>query len=489
VLVAAFVMVFLALRKISGNSLAAYLAALLAVATGAPFFDVRPHLYTVLGFAALLHVAVAPSRFRWPVIVGFLFWVNLHGGFLFGLLALSVILLIARLAGEAPRNTLPLWLGCLAAGLANPHGPEAYTFPLRYLFDPQSPYLAVGEWRPPWEAGGVHSVLYYPSVGLFVLAVVAAFVARLHRRQPRLTFTGMVLGLLALAMSLKSRRFVPLFGIAQGVLLAPVLTIYISRLASRFHIVRWTVFRQYLLPALAALLGAWWLHPYPLSSRAFLFLTDEDSFPVEAMNVVEANQISGKVFAFLPWGGYVDLRTNGKLKVYIDGRADAVFDAKTYRRYERVLDLEEGWQDVVDASGAEYFLWPRRQHRHVDTLYESGRWKVLYVDRTAVMLIHADLPRPSSLLPSPESPWREVALGWRAANAKKYAEAEKHFRRALVLMPNLRIACEWLANIHARSDRLAEAEATLKDCRKLFPDPKRYAELLTFFRTRADTDL
>jgi len=488
VLVAAFVLVFLALRRISGNSLAAYVATLLAIAIGAPHFDMRPHLYSVLGFALLLHVAVQPSRFRWPVIVGFLFWVNLHGGFFFGLVALTGILFIARVLGEPPRNTFALWLGCLAAGLANPHGPEAYLFPLHYVLNPQA-LLRVGEWTPPWEAGGVRSVLYFPAVGLFVLSVVGAFVARLHRRQPRLTYTGIVLGLLTLAMSLKSRCFIPLFGIAQGVLLAPVLTLYISRLAGRFQVVRWTVFRQYLLPMLATALGALWLHPYPLSSRAFLFLTNEDSLPVEAVNVAEANELSGKVFSFYPWGGYLDLRSQGRLKVYIDGRADTVFDDETYRRYSRVLGLEEGWQDIVGGSDAEYFLWPRHQRKQVDALRDSGKWRALYADRTAVLLIRSDLPRPGPLLPSPDSPWREVALGWRAASTKNFAEAEKRFRHALEMMPNLRVACEWLANIYARSDRMSQAEATLKDCQKLFPDPERYEELLTFFRTRADTEL
>jgi uncharacterized protein HemY len=82
-----------------------------------------------------------------------------------------------------------------------------------------------------------------------------------------------------------------------------------------------------------------------------------------------------------------------------------------------------------------------------------------------------------------------VALGWRAVDANKHAEAEKHFRSALEEMPNLRIACEWLASLYARTDRLAAAEATLKDCQRPFPDPERYDELLTYFRTRANTDL
>ena len=52
------------------------------------------------------------------------------------------------------------------------------------------------------------------------------------------------------------------------------------------------------------------------------------------------------------------------------------------------------------------------------------------------------------------------------------------------MMPNLRMACEWLANTRAKLDRLAEAEATLDRCQKLFPDPARRKELVTHFRNR-----
>ena len=390
----------------------------------------------------------------------------------------------------ATRNALPLWLGCLAACLANPSGPDAFAFPLHYAIHPGSPYLRVAEWRPPWEAGGIRSALYFPAVGLFALAVAATFLGGLHRKHPRLTITGLALSLLTLAMSLKSRRFISLFGMAQSLVLAPALSALTARLGQRLidhfpwlqRSPRWR-----LVPALAALgLGVTWLYPYPLSSRAFLYLTSQDNFPVEALNVAEANHLTGKVFSFYEWGGYVDLRTNGTLQVFIDGRADTVFSDQTYRRYTQVLGLSPGWEKIIENSGADYVLWPKHFRRHIEALRDSGQWRTLYADHVASLLIHADLPKPQPLLPSPDSAWRELALGWRAAGAKALPEAEQHFQRALDLMPNLRSACEWLANVQARSERLAEAEATLDRCQKSFPDPARRRELLTVFRSRAE---
>jgi len=491
VLVAAFLTVFAVLRKISGSSLAAYVASLIAMAVGAPFFDIRPQLYSVLGFAVLLRLALVPSRFRCLLPIGFFFWVNLHGGFFFGLLTLTTILALARLMGQAPRNSLPLWLGCLVACLANPSGPDAFAFPLHYAIHPSSPYLRIGEWKPPWEEGGIRSALYFPTVGLFALSIAATFLTGLQRKHPRLTFTSLAIALLTLAMSLKSRRFIPLFGIAQSLVLAPALAVLTSHLGQllckRFPRLQRPLPWCLVLPAVALGLGGWWLAPYPLSGRAFLYLTSQDSFPVEALNVAEANKLHGKVFSFYEWGGYVDLRTQGSLQVYIDGRADTVFSDQTYRRYTRVLGLTQGWEKIVEDSGADYFLWPKRHHQQLETLRKSGRWRTLYADHVAALFIRADLQRPEPLLPSPDSAWRELTLGWRANAALNLPEAEQHFQRALDLMPNLRMACEWLANVQARNERLAEAELTLGRCQRLFPDKARQQELLAIFRTRAET--
>jgi hypothetical protein len=490
VLVSAFVLLFLTLRKLSGSSLAGYLAALAAIAVGAPFFDVRPQLYSLLGFAVLLRLALLPSRYRWLLPVAFFFWVNLHGGFFFGLLVLTAILAIARLLGEAKRNDLPLWLVCLAVCLLNPNGPDAYVFSLHYATNPKSAYLRIGEWKPLWEEGGIRDALYYPAIGVFLVSSVLAFLARLHRKNPRLTYTSLALALLTLAMSLKSRRFIPLFGIAQSLLLAPVLARGLERIKERVapHLSRWSGFRvlPFLLPGSAAVVGALLLWPYPLSSRAFLYLTAQDSFPIEALNVAEANHLHGKVFAYYEWGGYVDLRTDGGLQVFIDGRADTVFDDATYRRYSRVHNMGKGWEKTVEQSGAEYFLWPNQRRKQIDGLRDTGDWRVLYADHVAALLIRADLSSPDPVLPSPDSPWRELSLGGRASGNKNWPDAKKHFQRALDAMPNLRMACEWLANAEAHSDGIGTAAATLDRCQRLFPDRARRKELLELFQKRSE---
>lgn len=478
VLVATFVLLFHVLRRLSGDSLAAFLAMLWAAAVGAAFFDIRPHLYSVFGYVLLLSLLLGPSRFAWLLPPLFLVWVNLHGGFFFGLMAASVLLGAALLFRPAPPRAPLLWLACVLAGLLNPNGIEAYTYPLKYAFDSSSPFIGLGEWRPPSEAGGIVSPWFYKSIAVFGASVVIVLGSGWYRRQPRLALSGAVLGALTLAMSLKSRRFIPLFGISQSLVLAPALSLLLSAAGRRAANLlppgarRWA---PWLPPALGAALGCYWLAPYPLSSAAFPALTAEELFPVEAVHFVRANDIRGKVFAYYNWGGYLHLHTDGQLQVFIDGRADTLFDAGTYVDYVRVLGGQPGSEDIVWNSGADWVLWPMSNPAAINRLMATSRWRAVYRDGVSVILMRADLPVPT-LRPTSESAWREMALGYVAATGNRREDAEAHFRRALELNPNLPNACYTLVRAQVELGRREKAAETLEVCRRQFPDPARYAE-------------
>jgi Tfp pilus assembly protein PilF len=140
---------------------------------------------------------------------------------------------------------------------------------------------------------------------------------------------------------------------------------------------------------------------------------------------------------------------------------------------------------VVCDSGADFVLWPQHSQQQIEQLRKSGRWRSLYSDHTATLLVRADRPAPQPLLPTPDSPWRDLGLGWAAFRAHEYATAQGHFERALQRMPNLRSACEWLADAHSLLGSLAEAEATVERCQRMFPDSVRRQQLLDLFRARA----
>jgi hypothetical protein len=380
-LVATFALLLATLRRTAREPVAAYVGMFAAAAIAAPFLDVRPHLYSLLGYVLLL--ALTYERESTPLYLPalFLVWANLHAGFFFGLMALAVILAphALRAAGTERRRTVIVGLGCALASAATPNGISAFTYPLRYALDRSSPFRELAEWQPPFASMGIESPLFPWAMGLFAVAAVFSLRSSGYRRERGIPVVGLMLAVLTLAMALTSRRFIPLFAISQSLVVAPALGYLLAPIARRMP--------EIAPPVAASLLSLALLVPYTLTSRAFGELTGEETYPRGTCDYIEEKALSGRVFAYYNWGGYLHLRTAGRLKVYIDGRADTVFDDETYRRYLVVLRMRPGWREVVETSGADYVLWPTAQGRQMlGELVTSGHWRVLLRDELSTLL-------------------------------------------------------------------------------------------------------
>src|SRR5262249_17037813 len=226
-----------------------------------------------------------------------------------------------------------------------------------------------------------------------------------------------------------------------------------------------------LVPALGALvLATVWLAPYPKTSAAFHYLTADFEFPVETLNFVNANALSGNVFAYYNWGGYVDLRTQGRLKVFIDARAETVYADDTYADYMSVLDQKPGWIDVVERSGADFVLWPRWHTSDVVTsLLRPGRWRPLYRDSVSQLLVRATTTLPAPLVASPESPYRQLSLGVTALRQEQLEAARRHLERALRADPDLQPACTTLVEVQLLGGDVEGGPATAVRCSARYP--------------------
>src|SRR5262249_45972984 len=407
VIVAAWMILFRLLVRLAGDRLASWVAATFGLAVAAPFLDVRPQLYALLGWALVLDATLGrPTPRPWLPIV-FLIWANLHASFVLGLLTLPVGLFPSVRRRQHRMRGLFLAAVAFAGTLFNPHAAPAVMRALGHAFNPTLPIHQVAEWLPPFEPGGLRSWLSPYGIGAFFAATLLVMTDSELRRSPD-AWVGAAIGAMVLAMSLRSRRFVPLFGMGLTLVLALALALALSRLGA---FVRRGI--PPIVPALGALLVAGvWLAPYPKNSTAFQYLTAEYEFPVETLNFVNANRLSGNVFAYYRWGGYVDLCTQGRIKVFIDGRAETVYADQTYLEYLTVLDRKPGWIDVIESSGADFVLWPRWQEKDVVTgLVHTGRWRPLYRDSVSQLLVRTTTTLPDPLVVSPESAYRQLSLG------------------------------------------------------------------------------
>jgi len=305
------------------------------------------------------------------------------------------------------------------------------------------------------------------------------------------------LGVLTFFMALRSGRFIPLFAISAAFLSAQVLPstprelrpsskpAKRDRRTAESH-----PLPRIALPVLLAAVALVLLARDPLGERAFPHLSTLDSFPVDTMDFVEQNGLSGRVLSYFGWGGYVQYRTQGRMKVYIDSRADSVYGDRTFDDYRRVQYMLPGWMDVVEASGADYFLWlslATPQVPRIDQprfLLATGRWRRLYEDFSSVLLVRSEVPLPAELR-VPGSSYHELALGGSAMQTGDLAAAEMHLRTALDLDRNSSRACINLSLVLARQGRIPEAEAMRKRCYKIFPDGDEDTYIESFIARQA----
>ncbi len=320
----------------------------------------------------------------------------------------------------------------------------------------------------------MQSPLYPWAIGLFFAGGLVLLFTGALRTRKRIAWLSLALAALTLAMSLQSRRFIPLFAISQCL----VVGIASRRLLESPLLWRLVGRRRLRMAAapLALAAGLVFLVPYPLTPRAFPLLVRMENMPVEVLNFAEVNRLEGRMFSYFLWAGYVDYRTAGRLRVYIDPRSETVFDPATQMKYMQVHSLRPGWEGVLDASGADYVLWPFDQEpwrRILSTLLASGRWQFLYGDSVAALLVRSDARVSPQLTPTEPSAYRSLALARREIARNNLSEAEDFLADALDQMPVLPNACLDLVRVQVARDKREEAVGTAGRCRQMMLDERR----------------
>lgn len=463
VIIATYTVLLQVLRRQTGSYLAAFVGAVAAAALAAPFLDMRPHIYSLLCYSLLLLLLLGRQPRRWTLALLFLLWVNLHGGFFFGLMALAVLLFPwGDFRAERIRGALVTGLLCVAVCLANPSGPGTFLYPLVYAFDSSSPFRELAEWHSPFREGGIQAPLFFTFMWLPLLGVFFALPA--VRARVAIPWAGVALTALTLAMALTSRRFIPLFGISLAVLLVPLLALIFERIRSR------VVVLGLALTALALALLR--VMPYSLQAGpSFHYLAAEYSYPEDMLDFVEQNGIAGNVYALYNWGGYLHWRTDGALKVFIDGRADTVYDAASYHHYGVVLNAREGWIDALEQSGARYMLWPRNSlggEARLRELEATGRWQLVYRDGVSWLAAREGVA-PDSLGNPVDSPARRLTLAMEAAQLGDDSLALAQARAVRVKIPWQKNACQLEVHTQMKLGERGAAAEVLAECLGYFP--------------------
>jgi hypothetical protein len=344
-------------------------------------------------------------------------WVNLHAGFIAGIILLGIFLagLLLEMVFAVPerRRLLQPPAGTLAkvsvatfaASLLNPNGVQLYAYLWRY-------FQTVHKLNPINE-------LYSPSFQIsffqpFLVALIALiFLLRYSRYRTRVD-EALTLAVWT-ALGLISLRNIPLMLLICAPIYARLLQglheplrHIISSLPRLFAKLEWlfnriegTVamdrnFDRRLLSSATLLLLLWIVAHQGMfwGSRVMNFRFLEDHFPVTAVESLKTHMPEGHVFNDWELGGFLIYYFYPHLKVFVDGRLD-MYGEPFARQYANLIHSPEGgdgnanWREVFARYQIQWvIIRPNNALRHV--LDADPRWEKRFQGELCVIFVRRD---------------------------------------------------------------------------------------------------
>ena len=381
---------WIAFKRSESHPLIGGLATLIGVWTVLPTIGVRPRVFTLLlssVYLALLdrYVRKGDRRAIWWLVPLMILWVNLHGGFLIGLVLIALTIvgipldawsMGEKISWSQVRTLSIVFAACLLAVPLNPHGIRIYSFPFEIFLSPVQ-QQAIVDWLSP----NFHQSEAVPLILLILLTIAAL---ALSPKGPRAS--EVLLFVVTLYMTLKSQRHVAIFALVAVPLLADYLQHWIT---ARSHgkmfgpplATNWnrksTVFSLLMLLTLVAF-------TYRLSRTVFAEPAQiAIDAPVKAVDYLQHHQVVGKTFTDPNiWGGYLIWKMPSN-PVYIDGRIDMYGD-EFVKEYMNVILGYADWREPFDRYGVQIVIVAPKSVIATG-MRKASDWRQLYQDEIAVV--------------------------------------------------------------------------------------------------------
>lgn len=402
------------LLEIGTGVLLSVVLTLVALGAATIHLYARPHIVSWL-FSLLFFVTLDRwERGRTKVSalnllpVAMLVWVNVHGGWIFGIAVLACFCLAAWIEWLRTKDafarvnvvarTRGLWKILAVSALAtlvNPYGWRLHAHIYVYL---TNPYLMnrIQEFRSPDFHGWSERCF-----GTLVILLLCGFAVQ--RRKVRLSHV--LVGLLAVYAGFYSSRNLPVSSILLALIVGPILwgsfcsldvrpgawpfiRNFVDRAASfaeRMLAQEWQL-RGHLWPAVVVLgavaicLHGGWLGGHHLIHARF----DDKRLPVAASAFLDRQADTGPVFSTDAWGGYLIYRWYPARRVMIDDRHD-FYGTDYVREYLIMMQDEIAWRRVLETWQIQTALLPAGAPL-ANLLRELPQeWRVVYEDQVAVV--------------------------------------------------------------------------------------------------------
>lgn len=374
----------------------------------------RPQMFTLLFFGLtsliLYKFKKRDNHILWVLPIVFIFWSNLHGGYILGL-----FLMVATILGEVldytllPNDTERLpWKSvcqmflvlviCWLIVAINPNGWRMWLIPFQ-TFNMDVLQKSISEWASP----NFHQIEQQPF--LWILVSTLALVGLSGKRLDGVE--AVKLSLFTYLALYARRNFAP-FALVVAPILASHLdalmkhwrcqvegTIYGSnfdktfRTIGRLNLIQPRIAKILNIGILTIVTSISILKVYWVTRPDFVLGYERMLFPAKAVEWIKFNQPHGNIFNSYNWGGYLDWYLP-EYPVFVDGRTD-LYDDQVLNEYLEVAHGDQGWNQILDKYRVNFVLIESESLLN-KTLTASKSWELVYQDDLAVIYVRASPP-------------------------------------------------------------------------------------------------
>jgi hypothetical protein len=347
---------------------------------------VRPQLFSLLAFSALMWCLLAARRGaqRWLLALPALFaaWANLHGGWILGGGVVVLWTAALLLSGDRRQALTLLATGILslAATLATPYGFGLWRF-LGETVGFSRPDIL--EWQPVYTLGRNFVGLWLISFTVTALGIVLG--GRAELRAERL-----VVGLALAAASLRVTRLLAFFGLASVFLFAPLICQAYERRRTARQFGSSPVLRVG-FAGVAVAVGLFTIRiVYDNFSQLRL---DTVWMPEpEAVTLLNRQPAGKRVLIWFNWGEYAIWHLSPRMLVSIDGRRETVYSDDLQKRHQDFYFDRPGGAMLPTDLRADY-IWVPRILPAVRRLRSDPGWTAVYEGQQSVIFERTGLSR------------------------------------------------------------------------------------------------
>ena len=369
--------------------------------------NLRIQLLSFLGLSLVYYIyrkwLIKGGNTLYYIPVIFIIWVNLHAGFLVGLLFLGLILIIEifkicftqvksfEFWGLTECLPPPKLVGLMTviglsilSSLINPYHFRAYHH--AWLMGTNQFALTFNsDWYPIVRADAPETFIY-TALLFTALILILSIKHKLDLREKLLIAIFFLL-------SLKNRRFVvPLL-----VVLMPSFPLVFSNLRTNFVLLLkpiWPI-NKLLIPILILVIftpALIWIPRLVVAYQNQAAYTDQIQkfstqvfYPYHAVEYLKQNPIPERILNDFNWGGYLVWQIPG-IKTFIDGRMDNfIINGESFaKQYLTIVNLMPGWEDLMEKYQFDT-VFLATHHPIVAVLRILPEWKLVYEDDIAVI--------------------------------------------------------------------------------------------------------